>query len=209
MAQKFQYMEAPESHELTPIYFKTPADFRKWLTQNHGSATELLVGFYKKDTGKPSIMWPESVEEALCFGWIDGVRKRIDDDCYTIRFTPRKPTSTWSAINIKLVEKLIAEKRIQPPGLQAFKARMVTKSATYSYENRPQSLSPEYEKSFKRNKKAWAYFEAQAPWYRRTSIYWVMSAKKPETQLKRLSTLIQDCEKQRRIKPLTGKSKSA
>lgn len=202
-------METPESDEVTPTYFKTPADFRKWLTKNHAKATELLVGFYKRGTGRASLTWPESVEEALCFGWIDGVRKRVDDDSYTIRFTPRKPTSTWSAINIRLAEKLIDEGRMCPPGLRAFRARKAIKSAIYSYENRPQSFSPEYEKSFKRNKRAWEYFGAQAPWYRRTSIYWVMSAKKPETQLRRLSTLIQDCENQRPIKPLTGKSKPA
>jgi len=193
---------------MTPTFFKTPSDFRKWLAKNHAKCTELLVGFQKKSTGKPSISWPESVEEALCYGWIDGVRRRIDDDSYTIRFTPRKPTSTWSAINIKLVEKLIAEKRMQPPGLKAFNARKASKSATYSYENRPQSLSPEYEKTFKKNKKAWSYFEAQAPWYRQTSIYWVMSAKREETRLRRLKSLIDDCELHRPIKPISGKSKS-
>jgi uncharacterized protein YdeI (YjbR/CyaY-like superfamily) len=193
---------------MTPTFFKTPSDFRKWLAKNHTNTTELLVGFRKKGSGKPSITWPESVEEALCYGWIDGVRKRVDDDSYTIRFSPRKQTSTWSAINIKLVQKLIAEKRMRPSGLAAFKARKATKSVIYSYENRPQSLSPEFEKAFKKNKTALAYFEAQAPWYRRTSIYWVMSAKKEETRLRRLLTLVDDCENHRPIGPLKAKSKS-
>lgn len=191
---------------MSPTYFKTPADFRKWLAKNHAKSTELLVGYYKRGTGASSITWPESVAEALCYGWIDGVRKRVDDDRYTIRFTPRKPTSNWSAINIKLVKQLIVEGRMQPSGLAAFKARKASKSVTYSYENRPQTLSPEFEKVFKKNKKAWTFFQGQAPWYRRTSIYWVMSAKKETTRLSRLTSLIGDCEKQRPIKPLAGKS---
>lgn len=187
---------------MTTIFFKSPPDFRKWLANNHATSAELFVGFYKRETERASITWPESVEEALCYGWIDGVRKRIDDESYTIRFTPRTPTSTWSAINIKLAEKLVAEKRMQPSGLAAFKARKAIKSGIYSYENRPHSLSAEFEKAFKKNKKAWAYFEAQPPWYRRTSIYWVMSAKKEETRLSRLATLISDCKLHRAIKPL-------
>lgn len=187
---------------MTTIFFKSPPDFRKWLANNHATSAELFVGFYKRETERASITWPESVEEALCYGWIDGVRKRIDNESYTIRFTPRKPTSTWSAINIKLAEKRVAEKRMQPSGLAAFKARKAIQSGIYSYENRPHSLRPEFEKTFKKNKKAWAYFEAQPPWYRRTSIYWVMSAKKEETRLSRLATLISDCKLHRAIKPL-------
>ena len=187
---------------MSPTNFKTPDEFRKWLAKNHAKATELSVRLYKKGSGKPSISWPESVEEALCFGWIDGVRRRIDDESYTIRFTPRKPTSTWSAINIKLIEKLIAEKRMKTSGLAAFKTRKASKSGIYSYENRPQSLSPEFETTFKNNKKAWTYFEAQPPWYRKTSSYWVMSAKKEATRESRLQTLITDCANHRPIKPL-------
>ena len=136
---------------MAAIFFKTPAEFRKWLGRNHAHAKELLVGFHKKGSGLPSITWPESVEEALCFGWIDGVRRSLDEISYTIRFTPRKPTSTWSAINIKLVEKLIGEGRMRPSGMAAFKARKESKSGAYSYENRPQSLEPGYERVFRKN----------------------------------------------------------
>lgn len=193
---------------MPPRFFKTPADFRKWLAKNHASSDELVVGFYRRNTRKPSITWPESVEEALCFGWIDGVRRRIDDESYSIRFTPRNPTSTWSAINIKLVERLIAEKRMQPSGLVAFKARKDNKSATYSYENRPSAFDLAMEKVFEKNKAAWKYFESQPAWYQRTCIHWVMSAKKEETRAKRLATLISDSESGRWIGPLKRPEKS-
>lgn len=195
-------------HAVAPQFFKTPSDFRRWLAKNHAACDELLVGFYKTGTGTPSITWPESVEEALAYGWIDGVRRSIDAECYSIRFTPRKPASNWSAINIKLAEKLIAEKRMRPAGLAAYRARKDNKSAIYSYENRPQSLEPAYEKTFKRNKKAWSYFSAQPPWYKRVSCYWVMSAKKEETRLSRLATLIRDSEAEKSIKPLQRPAKA-
>src|SRR3954471_5877213 len=140
-----------------PHFFKTPADFRKWLAKKHPPATELLVGFYKQDSGKPAITWPESVDEALCFGWIDGVRRRIDDVSYSIRFTPRKKTSTWSAINIARVAEATKLGRRQSPALRAFEQRREEKSAIYSDENETGTLPAEYEKKLRANKKAWQF----------------------------------------------------
>jgi len=173
-----------------PRFFKTPAEFRKWLQQNHSSATELLVGFYKTDSGIPSITWPESVDEALCFGWIDGVRKRVDDASYTIRFSPRKATSIWSAVNIKKVAELTKAKRMQAAGLKAFETRRENKSGIYSYEKRPDELVEPYASMLSKNEKARAFFDSRAPSYRRAAIWWVISAKKEETRLKRAKTLI-------------------
>jgi uncharacterized protein YdeI (YjbR/CyaY-like superfamily) len=190
---------------MPPTFFESPADFRRWLKKNHAKAGEFWVGFHKRGTGKPSLTWPESVEEALCFGWIDGIRKSINAARYMIRFTPRKPTSTWSAINIKTANRLIAEGRMQAAGLAAFQARKDRKSAIYSYENRPQALDLVYERTFRRNRVAWAFFQKQPPWYRRTASYWVMSAKLEETRQRRLATLIADSAKGRPIGPLTRK----
>lgn len=187
---------------MEPTFFDTPTDFRRWLKRNHAKVAEFWVGFHKRGTGTPSMTWPESVEEALCFGWIDGIRKSVDPARYMIRFTPRKPTSTWSAINIKTATRLIKEGRMQPAGLAAFKARKDHESGIYSYEQRPQTLDPGYEKTFRRNKAAWAYFQKQPPWYRRTASYWVMSAKKEETRERRLATLIADSAQGRPIGPL-------
>jgi uncharacterized protein YdeI (YjbR/CyaY-like superfamily) len=173
-----------------PRFFKTPADFRKWLEKNHDRATELLVGFYKTDSGKPSITWPESVDEALCFGWIDGRRKRVDDASYTIRFSPRRPTSIWSAVNIKRVAALSKSKRMQAAGLKAFEARRENKTGVYSYEKRPSELVEPYAGMLASNKKALAFFESRSPSYRRAAIWWVISAKREETRLKRAQTLI-------------------
>jgi uncharacterized protein YdeI (YjbR/CyaY-like superfamily) len=188
-------------------FFPTPIHFREWLRTHHASEKELWVGFHKKGTGKPSLTWPESVDEALSFGWIDGVRKSLDEDRYTIRFSPRKTSSIWSAVNIKKAEALIAEGRMQPAGLEAFRARKAHRSGVYSFEQRPQSLEPAYERKFKKNAAAWRFFQAQPPWYRRTSIWWVVSAKKEETRLKRLATLIEDSANERTIAPLTRKGK--
>lgn len=186
-----------------PTFFPTPADFRAWLEAHHDKLTEQLVGFHKKDSGQPSITWPESVEEALCFGWIDGVRKSLDETSYTIRFTPRKPTSTWSAININLVRKLTKQGLMHPAGLNAFAARSEKKSAIYSYEQRKNAkLSREQEKQFRANKPAWEFFRSQAPWYQRVCTYWVISAKREETKLKRLSELITHSQNHRRIPQL-------
>lgn len=189
---------------MKPTFFSTPSEFRKWLAKNHATFEELVVGFHKRSSGKPSMTWPESVAEALCYGWIDGIRRSYDADSYTIRFTPRRPTSTWSAINVKLVEKLIAEKRMRSPGLKAFQARTAAKTEIYSYENRPQSFDPAMERTFKKNKRAWRYFGAQPPWYRRTCMHWVTSAKKEETRARRLATLISDSEARRWIGPIKG-----
>ena len=172
------------------VYFRSPEEFRTWLAAHHAKEKELLVGFHRKDTGRPSLTWPESVDEALCFGWIDGVRKRVDETRYTIRFTPRRRTSIWSAINIARVAELRKQGRMQPAGLAAFAARDEKKSAIYSYENRPRALAPEYEKVLKRDKAAWAFFERQPPSYRKLCAFWIMSAKKEETRQKRLARLI-------------------
>src|SRR4051812_31535731 len=165
------------------IYFATPADFRAWLAANHATAELLLVGYHKKGTGIPSMTWPESVDEALCFGWIDGVRRTVDERRYSIRFTPRKKRSNWSAINIARVGELIAEGRMRPAGLQAFEARADERSAIYSYEQRKDArLDADDEARFRANAAAWAYFESRPPWYRRTATWWVISAKRPETR---------------------------
>lgn len=183
-------------------FFATPATLRTWLEKNHGKAHELWVGFYKKSSGKPSITWPEAVDQLLCFGWIDGVRKSVDDESYTIRVTPRKPRSVWSAINLKRVEELTKMGLMHPAGLAVFQARDPKKSGLYSFENRPQKLAPKYEKKLRANKKAWEFFQAQPPWYRRTASWWVSNAKKEETRLKRLATLIADSAQGKTIAPL-------
>jgi len=184
-------------------FFKTQSDFRKWFVKNHEKVAELLVGFYKKSSGKPSITWPESVDEALCFGWIDGVRRNIDTESYSIRFTPRRRRSIWSAINIKRAEELTELDLMYPSGLKAFEKRDEKKSKIYSYENKDKKLSAAYQKKFKANKKAWTYFKSQPPWYQRTSSHWVISAKQETTRLRRLETLIKDSENGTIIKPLS------
>lgn len=176
---------------MKPIFFKKPADFRAWLAKHHQIEKELWVGFYKKDSGKPSITWPESVDEALCYGWIDGVRKSFDEHSYTIRFTPRKTTSIWSAVNIKKVEVLTAEARMQAAGIQAFAARKENKSNIYAFEQGAIDLPAAFAKIFKKNKAAWQFFEAQPPSYRKTLIWWVISAKQEATQKSRLDKLIE------------------
>lgn len=173
-----------------PTFFKTPQDFRAWLEKHHETERELLVGFYKVDSGRPSITWPQSVDEALCFGWIDGVRKRVNDEAYTIRFTPRKPTSIWSAVNIKRMGELAAEGRVRPLGAAAFARCDAKKSAIYSYEREAATLEGELLARFKADKKAWAFYEAQPPGYKRLMAHRVTSAKKPETRDRRLAQLI-------------------
>ncbi len=191
-----------------PTFFPTPADFRAWLQAHHDKFQELLVGFYKKDSGRPSITWPESVQVALCFGWIDGVRKSLDETSYTIRFTPRKPTSTWSSININLVRKLTKQGLMHPAGLKAFAARNAKKSGIYSYEQRKNpKFTREQEKQFRDNKTAWEFFRSQAPWYQRVTTYWVISAKREETKIKRLSLLIENSQNQRSLRQLTPTKK--
>jgi uncharacterized protein YdeI (YjbR/CyaY-like superfamily) len=182
-----------------PAFFATAADFRAWLDAHHDTARELLVGFHKKGSGRPSITWPEAVDEALCVGWIDGVRKRIDDASYSIRFTPRKPGSTWSAVNLDRVQDLTRAGRMRPAGLRAFAARLPEKSAIYAYEQeQPPAFDDAAEARFRANGPAWEFFQAQAPSYRKTAIWWVVSAKKEETRRQRLATLIADSAEGRR-----------
>jgi len=180
-------------------FFKSVDDYRKWLEDHHASAQELWVGFYKKGSGRPSITWPESVDQALCFGWIDGLRKNIDVSRYKIRFTPRKPDSTWSAINIRRVEELSANGLMRPAGLEAFQKRTENKSGIYSYEQRSAELPPPYEKRLKQNKSAWDFFRDQPPSYRKLAFWWVVSAKREETRLTRLEKLIEESAKGRRV----------
>ena len=195
------------------LFFATPADFRAWLEQNHAIEQELFVGFYKRESGKPSITWPESVDCALSYGWIDGVRNTIDEVSYRIRFTPRKPTSTWSAINVKRVAELTKLDLMRPAGVIAFEARKGDKTGIYAYEQRKNAkLPPAFEKKFQANKRAWAYFQAQPPWYQRTASYRVISAKQEETRQRRLDQLIEASAAGRPIKELsrpgTSKAKS-
>lgn len=187
-------------------FFRSAEELREWFARNHATATELLVGFYKKVSGKPSITWSESVDEALCVGWIDGVRKSLDEDRYTIRFTPRRPGSVWSAANVKRVAELRRQGRMQPAGLAAFARRKANKSGIYSYEKRPQSLPEPYASTFRKNTRAWAFFESQPPGYRRTATWWVISAKKEETREKRLASLIADAEAGRTIRQFIQES---
>jgi len=188
---------------MKPLFFASPSAFRTWLEEHHGQAQELWVGFHKKSSGKPSLTWPESVDAALCFGWIDGVRKSVSAESYVIRFTPRKSVSTWSAINIKRAGELTKMGLMQPAGLKAFEKRSDEKSVIYSYEQRKTAkLGGVYEKQFRARKKAWNFFQAQAPWYRRTASWWVISAKKEETRLKRLGMLIEASEHEQSVAPL-------
>jgi uncharacterized protein YdeI (YjbR/CyaY-like superfamily) len=184
---------------LKPEFFQTPADFGTWLEKNHARATELWVGFYKKDSGKPSITWPESVDQALCFGWIDGIRKGVDEISYQIRFTPRRRGSIWSAINIKRAKELARQKQMRPAGLKAFAARTENKSGIYSYEQRSTELSQPYANLLKKNKAAWNFFEKQPPSYRKMIGWWIISAKKEETRMARLAKLISESAKGKRL----------
>jgi uncharacterized protein YdeI (YjbR/CyaY-like superfamily) len=180
---------------LNPKFFRTPADFRTWLEKNHATTTELWVGFYKKDSGKPSITWGESVDQALCFGWIDGIRKRVDEISYQIRFTPRRRGSIWSATNIKRTKELVRRKQMHPMGLQAFAARIENKSGIYSYEQRSSELQESYAQLLKKNKAASNFFEKQSPSYRKMIGWWIVSAKKEETRMARLEKLISESAK--------------
>jgi uncharacterized protein YdeI (YjbR/CyaY-like superfamily) len=191
---------------MKPSFFKSTSDFRKWMEKFHHKEKELIVGFYKKYSGKQSITWPESVDVALCFGWIDGIRKSLDEISYTIRFTPRNPKSTWSAINIKKVKTLTKLGLMQQAGIDAFKKLDKKNSKIYSFERRSVTLSKNYENIFKSNKKAWEYFSLQTPYYKKITVHWVMSAKQDETQLRRLMTLINDSANLEKIAPLRRKN---
>jgi len=177
---------------MTPKFFANQNEFRKWLEKNHKKETEVLVGFYKVNSGKPSMTWSESVDQALCFGWIDAVRGSIDKDSYQIRFTQRRSNSIWSAINIKKVEDLTKQGLMQPAGLASFEKRKEEKSGIYSHEVEEMKFSPAFEKKFKTNKIAWSYFLSLAPSYKKLSKNWVMGAKQEKTRLKRLEELITD-----------------
>ena len=183
-----------------PLFFASPGEFRAWLEANHDREKELLVGFHKKGSGKPSITWPESVDEALCFGWIDGVRRSLDAERYTIRFTPRKPTSIWSNVNIAKVEMLLKAGRMRPAGMAAWERRDPEKSGIYSFERQhPAEFDAEMERRFRRAREAWRFFQAQPPGYRRLATHYVTSAKRPETRERRLTSLIERSARGERI----------
>jgi uncharacterized protein YdeI (YjbR/CyaY-like superfamily) len=177
----------------SPTFFATPAKWRAWLERHAATRTELSVGFYKKGSGKPSITWPEAVDEALCFGWIDGVRHRIDDERYRIRFTPRRRGSIWSDVNVRRVGELIAEGRMTPAGLAAFEARTAARSGVYAYETRAEALPHEMERELRANAAAWEHFSQRPPSYRRSAIAWVTGAKQAVTRERRLASLIDHC----------------
>ncbi|MES2396027.1 MAG: YdeI/OmpD-associated family protein [Bacteroidota bacterium] len=185
---------------MTPTFFAKQSDFRKWLEKNHKKETELLVGFYKVDSGKPSMSWSQSVDQALCFGWIDGVHRSIDKDSYSIRFTPRKAISIWSAINIKKIEELTKQGLMQPAGLASFKLRKEHNSKIYSYEKEAQKLPPDFEKKFNANKKACEFFTTQALSYQKAIIHWIMAAKQETTQFARLDKIIAESAEHKRFK---------
>lgn len=185
-----------------PIFFKSPADFRSWLKKHHDKKDVQWVGYYKVATNKPSMRWEESVREALCYGWIDGLRKSIDEESYKIRFTPRRPDSHWSKKNLRMVKELIEEGRMRPPGMKAYKKRKEKKTGKASYESKTKTLSKEYRHKLKTNPKAWKFFQDLAPGYTKTSVHWVMSAKQEKTRQKRFKILIDSCEQGKKIPPL-------
>jgi uncharacterized protein YdeI (YjbR/CyaY-like superfamily) len=190
----------PNGYQLMkPKFFNSRERFREWLERHHASAKEILVGFHKKNSGKKSITYAEALDEALCFGWIDGVRRNFDETSYTIRFTPRKPRSIWSLVNVRHVERLQKEGRMHPAGTAAFERRTPERTGIYSFENRPRELSAEFQKEFRKNKPAWEFFQKQPPGYKRLMSFWVMSAKKDETRMARLKRLIESSAKRERV----------
>lgn len=192
-----------------PHFFAAPEEFRSWLEENHATARELWVGYYKKGAGRPSMTWPQSVDEALCFGWIDGIRKSVDGESYMNRFTPRKPNSNWSAVNIARVAELTAQGRMQPAGLAAFERRRDETTAAYSYEQREHAaLDEAEEEQLRANPNAWQFFQARPRSYRQAAIRWVISAKKAETRQSRLARLIEDSAQGRTVPPLTRPGKT-
>jgi uncharacterized protein YdeI (YjbR/CyaY-like superfamily) len=193
---------------MKPKFFSSPAEFRDWLRRNHATAVELLVGFHKKDSGTKSITWPEAVDAALCYGWIDGVRRKVDDRRYTIRFTPRKPSSVWSSVNIRRAEALIATGEMQAAGLCAFQGRQAKKSSVYSYEQKNVQITGEYRRRLREHAIAWHFFEAQPASYRRAAAWWVMSAKRESTRLDRLEKLIACSLQERRLPQFTRQTPS-
>ncbi|HEX5157566.1 MAG TPA: YdeI/OmpD-associated family protein [Ktedonobacterales bacterium] len=188
---------------MEPTFFRSPEEFRAWLLEHHASEQELLLGFYKKRSGVTGFTQAQAVDEALCFGWIDGHMRALDENRYTARFTPRTPHSIWSAVNIRRAEQLIAQGRMEPAGLKTFTGRDPRQAGRYSFENRPQSLDQADETVFRANAPAWAFFQAQIPSYQRTAIWWVISAKTDATRQRRLVTLIADSAEGRLLKNLS------
>ena len=195
-------MTKPIKEKLRCVYFNTSSDFREWLMKNHDKEKELLVGFHKVKTKKESITWSQSVDQAICFGWIDGVRRSIDQQHYCIRFSPRKPASTWSAVNIRKVEDLTSKGLMHPKGTEAFKRRSQLNSQIYSYEQAAVAFEKCFEKDFKANQEAWEFFDAMPPSYKRAATHWVMTAKRDETKRRRLEELIKDSRQRKKIKLL-------
>lgn len=189
-----------------PKAFRTRKHFREWLERNHASASELVIRCFKVHAKQRGIGYKEALDEAICFGWIDGVRHGLDNDSFTTRLTPRKAKSNWSAVNIKRAKELEAEGRMHPSGLAAFRARDKTASAPYSFENRGITLDPAFEKQLRANQAAWEFFQTLPPWYRRTTIFWVMSAKREETRARRFATLLESTAK-RTASPLLNRGK--
>lgn len=192
---------------MTPTFFSSPSEFRKWLDKNHKTETELIVGYYKVGTKKPSMTWSESVDQALCYGWIDGVRRSVDAESYCIRFTPRKPKSIWSAININKVEELTKQGLMKPAGIASFEKRTENNSRIYSHETERKQFSATFEKQFKANKKAWQFFTSQAPSYQKVATHIVMTAKQEATKLKRLKELIEASEAHQKMGRLKWEKK--
>jgi uncharacterized protein YdeI (YjbR/CyaY-like superfamily) len=192
---------------MAPVFFASPAEWRKWLEKHHNDQKEILVGFYKRDSGKPSITWPESVDAALCFGWIDGVRRRIDDVSYSIRFTPRKSHSIWSVVNIKRVAELTREGLMQPTGQKAFDARKEARSGIYAFEQKEVAFEPTQRKQFQNNEAAWNFFRKTSPTYQKTATWWVVSAKRKETKAKRLQQLMEASEQEQLLSRFVSRPK--
>ncbi len=187
-------------------FFRSPVELRNWFARHHATAAEIFVGFYKKESGRASVTWPESVDEALCFGWIDGIRRRRDDASYSIRFTPRRPGSIWSAVNIRKARGLIAERRMAPAGRRAFAARKESKSGIYSYEQRPEWLGQPYERALRQDKAVWTFFQSRPASYRRAACWWVISARKEETRQKRIGTLVEHSARRQTIPQFTRRA---
>jgi uncharacterized protein YdeI (YjbR/CyaY-like superfamily) len=194
-------MSSIERNATGATYFRSPAEFRSWLAKHHARASELLVGFHRKDSGRPSLPWPESVAEALCFGWIDGIRRRVDETRYTIRFTPRRTRSIWSNVNIRIARELVKSGRMRPAGLRAFEARKEYRSGIYSFEQRTVELPPKYARVLRKNAKAHAFFESSGANYRKAAMWWIVSAKQEATRLRRLASLVENSAKGERVPP--------
>ncbi|GAB1473672.1 YdeI/OmpD-associated family protein [Bacteroidota bacterium] len=195
---KSEHKKSPRAKE-SLTFFKTEDEFREWLEKNHEKEKELLVGFYKVDSGKPSMSWTQSVDQALCFGWIDGIRKSIDEESYCIRFSPRRSNSVWSAINIKKIEELTKAGLMKPAGIKIFNDRNLDKCEVYSYEKEQIIIDSKYENIFRENNIAWDFFMKQAPSYKKAVLRWIMSGKQEDTRLSRLEKTIKASEQLKRV----------